>query len=116
MPLLLLHLAFTLGVAFALASITVHFRDVAHLTDVLLPLLFWVTPIIYPIGMVPETLRHWVTLSPVALFAVAYRRSSFGACCPNWTIIASMVAWTAATLGLGYLVFRRLSAGMAEDV
>jgi homopolymeric O-antigen transport system permease protein len=52
-PLLLLHLAFTIGVALALASVTVHFRDVAHLTDVLLPLLFWATPIIYPIEMVP---------------------------------------------------------------
>src|SRR5262249_36091312 len=72
-PLLVLRLIFPTGLAFALSSITVHYRDVAHLTEVFLPLLFWATPILYPIELVPETLRRWILLSPLALFAASYQ-------------------------------------------
>jgi ABC-type polysaccharide/polyol phosphate export permease len=57
-----------------------------------------------------------MTLSPVALFAVAYQEILLRARLPDWTLVAPMVGWTAGTLGLGYLVFRRLSPGLAEEV
>ena len=115
-PLLLVHLIFTIGVALALSSITVHFRDVAHLTEVFLPLLFWATPILYPVDMVPAALRHWIILSPPALFAIAYQDILLRAQLPGWSLLVSMIGWTFATVGLGTLVFRRLSPRMAEEV
>ena len=115
-PVALLHLIFTVGLAFVLAAATVHFRDVAHLTEVLLPLLFWATPIIYPIDMVPETLQDWVKLSPLALFAIAYQDILLQARLPEWGLIVRVVVWSAATVGIGYLIFRRFSATLAEEV
>jgi homopolymeric O-antigen transport system permease protein len=115
-PLLLLHLIFTIGVAFALSSLTVHFRDVAHLTEVFLPLVFWITPILYPVEMVPKAFRRWISLSPTALFAVSYQEVLLQARLPEWSLLAPMVGWTFATLVLGYLVFRRLHRRMAEEV
>jgi ABC-type polysaccharide/polyol phosphate export permease len=116
LPVLLLHLVFTIGVAFVLAAVTVHLRDVAHLTEVLLPLLFWLTPIVYPIEMVPARLQDWVKLSPLALFAIAYQDILLGARLPEWSLAAPVVAWSAATVGFGYLIFRRFSPTMAEEV
>jgi ABC-2 type transport system permease protein len=52
-PVLLLHLLFTLGLAFILSTCTVFSRDIAHLTEVALVLFFWLTPIVYPVSMVP---------------------------------------------------------------
>ena len=115
-PLLLLHLIFTTGIAFALSSITVHFRDVAHLTEVFLPLVFWVTPILYPVEMVPESLRRWISLNPTALFAIAYQDVLLRARLPEWSLLAAMIGWTISTVWLGHLVFRRLSPRMAEEV
>src|SRR5262249_20542164 len=116
LPLLLLHLVFTTGVAFVLAAVTVHLRDVAHLTEVLLPLLFWVTPIVYPIAMVPVTLQGWMRLSPLALFALAYQDVLLRARLPEWALIAPLAGWSAAMVWLGYLVFRRFSPTLAEEV
>jgi ABC-type polysaccharide/polyol phosphate export permease len=116
LPVLLLHLAFTLGLAFPLAAVTVHLRDVAHLTEVMLPILFWVTPIVYPIDMVPATLQGWMKLSPLALFALTYQDVLFRARLPEWELIAPVIGWSAATVGVGYLVFRRFSPTLAEDV
>jgi homopolymeric O-antigen transport system permease protein len=115
-PVALLHLVFTVGLAFALAAVTVHFRDVAHLTEVLLPLLFWATPIIYPIDMMSATLQGWVKLSPLALFAIAYQDILLRARLPEWGLIVDVVVWSAATVGLGYLIFRRFSPTLAEEV
>ena len=115
-PLLLLHLIFTIGLAFVLSSITVHFRDVAHLTEVFLPMVFWTTPILYPVEMVPQALRRWITLSPTALFAVSYQDVLLGAQLPEWRLLTPLMGWAFATLGLGFLVFRRLHRQMAEEV
>ena len=42
-----LQLLFTIGVALLLAVGTAFFRDVRHLVDVALPMLFWATPVVY---------------------------------------------------------------------
>jgi ABC-2 type transport system permease protein len=116
LPVLLLHLLFTVGLAFALAAVTVHFRDVAHLTEVLLPLLFWVTPIVYSIEMVPAPLRSWMKFSPLALFTISYQEVLLRARLPEWSLVTPVVAWTTATVGIGHLIFRRFSPTLAEEV
>ena len=45
--LLALQVVFTIGVAMMLATATAFFRDVRHLLEVALAVLFWTTPIVY---------------------------------------------------------------------
>ena len=71
---LVLHVAFTIGVALILATATVFFRDVRHLVEVALAVLFWTTPIVYELDRVPERLRLLILLSPMSPFVVAYQR------------------------------------------
>ena len=115
-PLLLLHLLFTLGLAFILATCTVFFRDVVHLTEVALVLLFWVTPIIYPVTMAPPELQLFFKLSPLAAFAIAYQDVLFWGRMPEEMVVATLVGWTAAVLLGGYALFRRFSPVFAEEV
>ena len=68
---LVLHVAFTIGVALIVATVTVFFRDVRHLVEVALAVLFWTTPIVYELGRVPERLRLLILLSPLSPFVVA---------------------------------------------
>jgi lipopolysaccharide transport system permease protein len=74
---LVLHLIFTIGIALILSTLTVFFRDVRHLVDVALAVLFWATPIIYDITQVPERLRLLILLSPMSPFVVAYHKVMF---------------------------------------
>ena len=71
---LALHVAFTIGIALILATTTVFFRDVRHLVEVALAVLFWTTPIIYQLDRVPESLRLLILLSPMSPFVTAYQR------------------------------------------
>ena len=50
---LLLQLLFTIGVALLLAVGTAFFRDVRHLVDVALAVLFWATPVVYETAQLP---------------------------------------------------------------
>ena len=71
---LALHVAFTIGIALILATATVFFRDVRHLVEVALAVLFWTTPIVYELARVPERLRLLILLSPMSSFVTAYQK------------------------------------------
>ena len=71
---LALHVAFTMGIALILATTTVFFRDVRHLVEVAVAVLFWTTPIVYQLDRVPESLRLLILLSPMSPFVTAYQR------------------------------------------
>jgi len=115
-PLLLLHVLFTLGLAFILSTCTVFSRDVAHLTEVGLVLSFWLTPIVYPASMAPPKLQALFGVSPLAAFAIAYQDVLFWGRVPPSSLLAVLLVWTAVALLGGYAIFRRFSPGFAEEV
>src|SRR5215470_11858140 len=73
LPLLALHVLFTLGLAFLLAAATVFYRDVHHFTEILLTLVFWLTPIVYTLEVVPASLKTVLYLNPMSYFILAYQ-------------------------------------------
>jgi ABC-type polysaccharide/polyol phosphate export permease len=115
-PLLLLHVLFTTGLALLLAALTTAWRDIAHLTEVGLVLVFWLTPIVYPVEMVPGFWRSALALSPPAAFAAAYQDVLFWGRVPAWTTAASTLASTVAALALGLVVFKTMSPTFVERV
>jgi ABC-type polysaccharide/polyol phosphate export permease len=74
---LVLQVLFTVGVALTLSTLTVFFRDVRHLLEVALAMLFWTTPVVYELSQVPERLRLAILLSPVSSFVSAYHSMFF---------------------------------------
>jgi ABC-type polysaccharide/polyol phosphate export permease len=70
---LALQVLFTIGVALILATGTAFFRDLRHLLEVGLAVLFWTTPVIYELERVPEEYRTVVLASPLSSYVVAYK-------------------------------------------
>lgn len=115
-PLLALHLLFTVGLAFVLSALTTAFRDVAHFTEVALLLLFWMTPIVYPVTMAPSKLHLVFRLNPMAAFTVAYQDVLFWSRVPEAGTVSTLLGWTVAAVALGHVVFRWYSPTFAEAV
>lgn len=66
-PLLIVELVvFALGISFLLSALFVKFRDIGHIWDVILQILFYAAPIIYPLAIVPERLLKLVSINPLA--------------------------------------------------
>jgi ABC-type polysaccharide/polyol phosphate export permease len=108
-----LQLALLMGIIMLLASVDVYFRDLEHLTEVFLQLLFYLTPILYPLYLVPEEWRPLMHLNPMTSIIVGWRALFM----ENTLAFAELwpaVLFTAGALAIGGGVFRRLEPGFAD--
>jgi lipopolysaccharide transport system permease protein len=64
LPLWALLMLAVVGIALALASLQVFIRDIEHVLMPFLMIFMYVTPILYPLALVPEQLRPWVAANP----------------------------------------------------
>jgi ABC-type polysaccharide/polyol phosphate export permease len=113
---LTLQILFTLGVAFALATVTSFFRDVRHMLDIVLSLTFWTTPILYRYEDVPELLRLPVLLSPLSPFVVAYQQIFFEGRQPDLPVWLAAFSYSAGMFILGASLFVTYEDHFAEQV
>jgi lipopolysaccharide transport system permease protein len=98
---LALQVIFTIGIALILATITAFFRDVRHLVEVALSVLFWTTPVVYELSQVPERLRLAILLSPVSSFVVAYQKLFFTREWPEPTLWLIAVTYAVGAFVIG---------------
>jgi homopolymeric O-antigen transport system permease protein len=98
----------TVGVAAFLAAIQTLLRDVEHVIPVVMMLLFYATPVLYPVSLVPERFRPWLEANPLTqvferLHEVLLNGSGLVAS-DGWIFLAAF-----ALLAAGLWVFERLS-------
>jgi lipopolysaccharide transport system permease protein len=115
-PLLVLHTLFTIGLSFMISTATVFYRDVRHFVEIALMLLFWLTPIIYDIGSVPESFRSVIYLNPQSFFILSYQDILYRQAAPEYSRVAILIVLTAASLTIGCLVHLHYKARFAEEV
>lgn len=119
--LLALLAAFSLGVGLAVSVLNVRYRDVAYLVTIGLNLLFYATPIIYPISLVPEqrngiAVRDLYALNPLTQFVEAFRDVFYLLQAPSVLRLALLTVVSLVVLVLGWLVFQRGSRDVSEEL
>jgi ABC-type polysaccharide/polyol phosphate export permease len=115
-PLLVLQLAFTTGMALACATAYVYFRDTRHLLEVGLQLWFWLTPVVYPLTLVPEAYQRYFALNPMALVVTSYQRIVLDRALPSLWTFAALIVVAGATAAAGLLIFFRHERRFGELV
>jgi len=115
-PILVLHILFTLGVSFLISSATVFYRDVRHFTEVLLMLLFWLTPIVYDIHTIPESMRRVIYFNPLSFFIIAYQEVLYRQVLPSPLHFLVLILLSLSMLGVGYGLFCHFRVRFAEEV
>lgn len=113
---IVLHFAFALGLSLLLATAQVKIRDVQNAAAVLFQAVFYLTPIIYPLDVLPERLRPYFAWNPFNIFIRLIRDPVWGGSLPPGTIVAAAAALAAVTLGLGLWVFGRREKHFIYDL
>jgi ABC-2 type transport system permease protein len=113
---LLLQVLFTIGVALLLATGTAFFRDIRHLLEVALSVLFWTTPVLYELRNVPERLQLLILLSPVSPFVAAYQDLFFYREWPTGDVWLAAVTHALGAFMVGALVFLGFEDRLMEQV
>jgi len=104
------------AVSLLLSSFYLKFRDLAHLWGVALQIGFWLTPIIYPVRLIPDRLRWLFMLNPLARIIQDARSALLGLEAPSPRHHLVSLAMVAVALVLGIVVFTRRSARFAEEI
>jgi len=120
-PIALVLAGFALGLTLLLSSLYVRYRDMQPISDVFLQMLFYSSPIIFPIELVPEATRQWLMLNPFAVIVQQVRHAVIDPSAPSAFEIGgwqSAVALSvlAVLLVAGFVVFRRRAPYVAEDL
>ncbi len=118
LPLLMaLQFAFTVSLAYVLASLNVTFRDTQHTLGVLLQMLFYFSAVFY---QVPEQYSHIFQFNPVLILINGYRAillaPEASAASFSWVPTLVLFAITAILLPLGHRIFQRQSERFVEEL
>lgn len=103
-PLILLVL-FSLGIGLILAAVTVRFRDIIHLYTVFTTALLYLTPVIYPMSILPDWLYKIVMLNPLTNMLIMFRDVMINNNIFDWQSLVVAVIETVASLAIGLYVF-----------
>ena len=113
-PLTLVVVVFSLGVGLILGVMNVFLRDIGQVTPIILQMLFWFTPIVYPVTIIPEAYRHWLNLNPMYPIVDAYQQILVYGNSPQWGGVLIILAAGIILSIVGLFMFRRSSAEMVD--
>lgn len=109
----LLAAAMGLGIGLMLASINCWFRDVMHGTGFALQMWMFLTPVLYPLSLVPSRYQGYIRCNPMTGMISGFR-SVFLGVAPDWTALAISALWTVLFLVVGGALFRRTERALAD--
>jgi len=101
------------GLSLLISIANAFFRDLEHIINVLVSLLFWMTPIVYPLEAVPEEYRSLLVMNPVTYLMQAWRDLFFNNML-NWHNIFVSAITAVAILLAGLLIFKKLNRKLDE--
>ncbi len=112
--LLVLQSLLILGGVMIISTINAILHDMRHLVEVGLVLLFYLTPIIYPLSMVPRGGQWLVLVNPLAPIVLSWRDLLLDGVLSPYCVLAA--GYAVLSLALGFAVYRRFSWRLPELV
>lgn len=117
LPLLVVQTALlSLGASLAMSALTAKYRDLTHLTPLLLQIWMFATPVIYPLSKFPPQWQWVAAINPMTPIVEAFRLLLLGAGTVEPWAVAASVATTVAVLVAGLLLFGRMEKTFVDVV
>ncbi|MCB0168024.1 MAG: ABC transporter permease [Anaerolineae bacterium] len=117
LPIMYLPLIFLcLGLSWFFASLGVFVRDVGNFLNVVIRMLFFVTPIFYPLSSVPANIRVLLYLNPLTFIVNHFRRVILWGQMPDWGEFLVLTAITFVICLLGYIWFMKSKKTFADVI
>ena len=101
-------LGFCIGLGLLLAAITVFFRDIEHLYGIFLTLLMYMTPLFYPVSILPERFLIMLQLNPLYHYVKMFRDVVYLGTLPSLESHLLCLSMAIIALVLGGAVFYKL--------
>ncbi len=113
---ILLQLIFTMGLSFLVSILGVFFMDTGNIVGHIMQLWYFLSPGLYGVQRVPESLLPWYRLNPFCGLMTAYRSIFMHQRFPAWIDLAYPLVIGLLTWVIGYSLFRRFEGRVAQTL
>jgi len=107
---------FTVGLAWMLSSMGVFVRDLGELVRIFLTAWMFLTPIMYPLEVIPERYRGYALINPMAVIAEGYRALIIKGALPDWKGLLWVSFLGVFMAAMGYLWFMKTKKAFADVI
>jgi ABC-type polysaccharide/polyol phosphate export permease len=114
LPVLMAVGLFALGLAWILSSLNVFLRDIGQVVGVLINLWFYLTPVIYPIHLIPNPYRSLLQWNPMLHAVEGYRKAVLGQAAPSPFGLLYLTGVGLLLFGIGGWIFKKLKPAFAD--
>jgi lipopolysaccharide transport system permease protein len=115
-PVLLLQMAFAIGLGVLLATINVFYRDVNQTVQVILQFWFWLTPIVYAPLNPPEAVQSLLNWNPMYPLICAYQGIFLEQIQPLWSSMVYPGVLAIFFIFLGVFAFYKLQGEIVDEL
>jgi ABC-type polysaccharide/polyol phosphate export permease len=77
---------------------------------------FYLTPIVYPLSLVPDRFGKYLALNPLTALVTLYREALLGGTMPSFDTLLPLLVASVSALAIGIWVFRRLKPVFADEI
>lgn len=105
-----------LGMAMITSAVTVYIRDLEYLLGIITMAWQFLTPIMYPIEMVPDSLMPIFYLNPMTPVIIAYRDILYYKQLPKMETLMQALFLGIFLMVVGYIIFSKLKRHFAEEL
>lgn len=104
------------GISLIVAALNLFYRDIQYLLNLVLLLWMYLTPVMYPIEMIPAQFRFVMSLNPMAVIVNAYRQVLLSGKDPNLVSLGIAAAVSLFIFGIGFTMFKKMEGEFADYV
>ena len=113
-PIFIVQVALSLGLMFVLAPLNAMYRDIGQAVPLVVQVWMYATPIMYPASLVPQSVKFFYMLNPMAAIVEGYRSAMLRNQMPDLGFLACATVIAFASLVGGYALFKRLEKQIAD--
>ena len=108
--------AFAIGLGITLGVLNVFFRDVGQFFGIFVQFWFWLTPIVYPVSILPTGLQDLMAYNPMAPLLAGFQAVLVMGQWPQWASLLYPTVLAALLCLLGIRLFRRHGGDMVDEL
>ncbi len=115
-PVLAIQLLLAIGLGMIAGVLNVFFRDVGQFVTIAMQFWFWLTPVVYPVTILPPEVRALLGWNPMARLVEAYHQVLVKGVAPDWLSLLPVLVLALLLCALGLRLFRRRAGEMVDEL
>ena len=115
-PIIFILTIFAIGLGITLGVLNVFFRDVGQFFSIVLQFWFWLTPIVYPINILPEAAKILLAYNPMVILITSCQNILVSGQWPQWQNLIPVTLVALVLCSFGLRLFRKHVGDMVDEL